>query len=370
MISSHISFSLLIFSTTLIFIHSSVVFHHDSPFDACAPSRNRHSSKAPMAAWSKPEEEAPMSAAQLRADRRLAAVDRLGGVSNDSPYPRVAYNDFEDYNKPKSAKQVDLIAEAWGIHEPEPYEEFFGGGGGAIGDHSAASSIRGGYENHSQNVNNNNNNNTNVNTNGRSRGYGLRETYSSDAPPVRKPTGRLPPPQPLNLPGSSRPASLDAPGGLPSPPLSGSPGAPKRSKSLMQKFRKMRDQPNVPVDAVMQGGDEPSPPSSIENYTEGPRSGRPTHRQQNSFFGRFGGRNNSNGPVSPTESSEHYVYVERSTQNKALPPPPRPIDTPTSPYGNDKDGYFEGPGSPGAGLGRKTSLLKRVKGVVRGGATK
>jgi hypothetical protein len=30
-------------------------------------------------------------------------------------------------------------------------------------------------------------------------------------------------------------------------------------------------------------------------------------------------------------------------------------------------GYFDATNSPGGGLGRKTSILKRVKGVVRGG---
>ncbi|KAL5495397.1 hypothetical protein ACEPAI_860 [Sanghuangporus weigelae] len=341
------------------------MFHHDGPFDACLPSRNRHKAKAPMMAWTNPEDDSPMSAAQLRADRKRGLSDVSG--LKDSPYPNIALGPG-DYGPEKNPKQVDRIAEAWGIHEPEPYEEFFGGGGHATGEESAASSIHGGYEGHFQN--------------GRSRPQGreLRETYAADAAP-RRLANRLPPPQPINLPGGDRSASLDvispAP---PSPPFSGSPGAPKRSKSLMQKIRKMRDQPNVPVEAV-QGDGNSSPPSSSENYaplgySDGGRPTRPTHHQQNSFFGRIGGRNASahGGARSPkSDMSDSYVYVEKSTSNKALPP--RPAETPAAPYnGYERDGYFDGPHSPGgtgttpgAGIGRKTSILRKVAGAVRGG---
>ena len=337
---------------------TSPVFHHDGPFDACAPSRNRHKSKAPMMAWTNPEEDAPTSAAQLRADRKRGLSDPYGG---DSTYASAGLGS-DLYGYQQNPKQVDRIAEAWGIHEPEPYEEFFGGGGRATGDSSAASSIKGGYEGHNQN--------------GYSRPQGreLRETYAENVQ-VRKPTGRLPPPQPIILPGASRSSSLDGPPtAIPSPPLNGSPGAPKRSKSLMQRIRKMRDQPNVPVEAV-QGDENPSPPSSSENYaplgySDGGRPTRPTHRQQNSFFGRFGGRNASAhaGQRSPNaEVTDSYVYVERSASNKALPP--RPAESPATPLnGNEKEGYFEGPHSPGNGIGRKTSILKRVTGKVKGGA--
>ncbi|EJD04085.1 uncharacterized protein FOMMEDRAFT_155219 [Fomitiporia mediterranea MF3/22] len=342
------------------------MFHHDGPFDACAPSRNRHKSKAPMMAWTSPEDDGPMSAAQLRADRKRGLPDVAG--LRESPYPTFGA-DTDPYGTQKNAKQVDRIAEAWGMHEPEPYEEFFGSGAGhGTGDNSAASSIYGGYESHYHNARN------------RPQGRELRETYAEDAQP-RKAKVRVPPPQPLNLPGTGRSTSLDAPSNsLPSPPLTGSPGAPKRSKSLMQRIKKMRDQPNVPVEAV-QGDGNQSPPSSSENYppggySDGGRPSRPTHRQQNSFFGRFGGRNASAnaGATSPSpDMNESYVYVERSTNNKALPP--RPAETPITPLnGHEKDGYFDGPHSPGGtpmspgnGLGRKTSLLKRVRGAVRVG---
>lgn len=318
-----------------------------------------------MMAWTAPEDDGPMSAATLRADRRKA-------VDESSPYD-VAYDDHYGGYAPRDNKQVDRIAEAWGIHEPEPYEEFFGGvaGGGGGGDASAASSIRGGYESHAQN--------------GRTQTrHQLRETYTTESPPVRKTTTRVPPPEPLNLPGTNRGASLDT--SMPSPPLSGSPGAPKRSKSLMQKIRKMRDQPNVPVEVAAYGDGNPSPPSSSENYGSGGanevvsdgggRTGRPSHRSQNSLFGRLAGRTPSANPglSSPiSDVDNHYVYVEKH-KGKALPP--RPMETPlaTSNGGYEKEGYFDNavppaggiPSSPN-GIARKTSILRKVKGAVRGG---
>jgi hypothetical protein len=148
----------------------------------------------------------------------------------------------------------------------------------------------------------------------------------------------------------------------------------------MQKFRKMRDAPNVPVTHA-EAAEEYSPPSSLENYsapaqtTTEARPGRPSHRHQNSFFGRFG-RNQSASrvqPVSPREENfEQYAYAKSA--NKALPPrPPQEI----SPEAEKDGGYFDAPVSPGGnainsggGLGRKTSLMKKVKGVVRNAAAK
>lgn len=336
-----------------------------------------------MLAWSSPpdEREDPMSAAQLRAvNRRLAPVDNLGG-SNDSPYPSFGRGHATDagdlYSPPK--KQVDRIAEAWGIHEPEPYEEFFAGGGakphGETGLASAASSIHGGREGPS--------------SNGRRPihdGKILREQfkeYLDDGrpPPVKRtPTRSLPPPQPIFVHNSTRTEPDPISSSLPSPGFS--PGAPKRTKSLMHKIRKMRDSPNVPVGAE-EPGEDPSPPSSLENYANAAdnRPSRPTHRTNNSFFGRFG-RNPSVSrnipPTSPTsDTSEAFVYVDdpKYKNNKALPP--RPHESPASP--DEKNGeYFDDPSigatpvSPGGtgGLGRRTSLLRKVKGVVRGAANK
>ncbi len=66
------------------------------------------------------------------------------------------------------------------------------------------------------------------------------------------------------------------------------------------------------------------------------------------MIGRFarGGRRD----VSPT-----YAFADRA---KGLPA------NPTSPV----NGYFDGPTSPGGGLGRKTSILKKVRGVVYRGS--
>ena len=357
------------------------VFHHDGPFDACMPSRNKHKSKAPMFAWSAPhdEREDPSSAAHFRAatsERRPTVADSFGG-HYDSPYAVASQmsSDFGYHQAPK--KQVDRIAEAWGIHEPEPYEEFFGGGGypnpnGDSGHASAASSIRG--------IDNQRNRRNTREQFGDHNGDGRIQ-------PKRAIKSNIPPPQPIFIAESvSAPGnSGDVSSSLPSPGI-GSPGTPKRSKSLMQKFRKMRDAPNIPANYA-DGADDGSPPSSLENYSVQPtqtnegRPGRPAHRHQNSFFGRFG-RNQSGsrgqaaqGEISPTlEAPEQYTQTatnrnRNSSSNKALPP--RPLDF-TSPD-VERDVYFETPVSPGgtpmspsgSGLNRKTSLLKKVKGVVR-----
>jgi hypothetical protein len=69
--------------------------------------------------------------------------------------------------------------------------------------------------------------------------------------------------------------------------------------------------------------------------------------------GRFarGGRRD----VSPTAPVEPYAFADRA---KGLP------ENPTSPV----NGYFGAPSSPGGGLGRKTSILKKVRGVVYRGS--
>ena len=69
------------------------------------------------------------------------------------------------------------------------------------------------------------------------------------------------------------------------------------------------------------------------------------------ILGRFarGGRRDT----SPTVP---YAFVDDRT--KELPA------TPASPM----EGYFDGHASPGGGLGRKTSILKKVRGVVYRGS--
>ena len=69
------------------------------------------------------------------------------------------------------------------------------------------------------------------------------------------------------------------------------------------------------------------------------------------ILGRFarGGRRD----ISPTVPTDPYAFA--GDRVKELPA------TPTSPM---NDGYFDASTSPGGGLGRKTSILKRVRGVV------
>lgn len=262
-----------------------------------------------MAAWTPRELGAPAS--DLR--------------NMDSPYPsaKAAATFSYEYEQPK--KKVDAIAEAWGIHEPEPFEEFFAGGGGRQGD-TPTSSIY----------------------NGRS----SRRDRSDDSQPRPRHNKRavVPPPKPIFVPDAT--ADVNDDWTAPSPPAT-SPGAsgPKRSKSLMQRIRKMRDAPNVP--SVNPLPEEVSPSSSTESA---PRS---SHRHQASRNGDARGADST----SPNpEGSDAFVYIDdpKRRGDKDLPITP---GTSGAEYGD----YFDTPSSPGGGLGRRTSLMKKVRGVVRGG---
>ncbi|KAL4069666.1 hypothetical protein V8B97DRAFT_606066 [Scleroderma yunnanense] len=337
------------------------MFHHDGPFDACTPSRNRHRTKAPMLAWTtNPAEEY--------------------ALNPSGPYPSPdAYNGgfAPIYDAPK--KKVDAIAEAWGIHEPEPYEEFFAGGGTTRRDGGTpSSSIYAGREGHVSR------NTTPQHSLGRRSkdGRDLREVYreylDDDTRQAqlrdkdrsgrdRRARGGLPPPQPIMVPGPEAYHS-DIEGGPVSPS-----GQPKRTKSLMQRFRRLRENPGIPAD------DRPTdrlPSPTQRDYQSGTR---PTHRSQNSFLGRLGGSSGYNGEhvdrrgytkenTSPmSEASEAYVYIDDPRREKRLPATPHALATTRTSSGEDRYGYNDAtPGSPGPGLGRKTSLLKKVKDVVRG----
>ncbi|KAI0068456.1 hypothetical protein BV25DRAFT_587746 [Artomyces pyxidatus] len=335
------------------------MFHHDGPFDACAPSRNRTRTKAPMYAWTAINHEDEQVAARYR-EQDGQAPPAIPNYESPFPSPELAKTMQANYYPEPPKKKVDAIAEAWGIHEPEPYEEFFAGGGGRDNDASP--------------------NHTAVPSSGRD-GRGSRrnrdarrEVEDSAAVPrvrgARRPT--IPPPQPIFV---AEDAVIE-PEYPASPPQPGSPGlggaAVGRNKSLMHRIRKMRDAPNVPVaysdmGAPAPGNEAPSPTSSGESAGAAQYATRPTHRSQNSFLGRLGlhGREN----VSPT--SEAYVYVE-DPKTKDLPATPHSPHYRT-PSGENEREYFEardGSGAattPGGGLGRKTSLMKKVKGVVRGG---
>jgi len=271
------------------------VFHHDGPFDACAPSRNRHRTKAPMAAWS---------------DQTKQAIEEDFRATKESPR----------YEPPR--KKVDAIAQAWGIHEPEPFEDFSAGGGQSneYRPHQVSYSRR-----------------------------------SEEAPRRREAAPRrtaLPPPQPIFVPG----ADAEFLASEPSPPLSpGSGAGMKRSKSLLQRIRKMRENPNMPVNNGESNG--------VQNTYDSGGFGHPTHKSQNSFADRLAGGGIREQLPPPPEND---VYVPAETaKNKDLPRPPN-----TS-ANSGEEGYFEqqtevSEQPPTTGLGRKRSLMQRVGGVVRG----
>jgi hypothetical protein len=245
--------------------------------------------------------------------------------------------------EPQQRKNVDAIAEAWGIHEPEPYEDFSAGGG-----HS---------NDYRQNY-------TPTAAIPKKSNADEPQQFSRRAP--RK--GSVPPPQPIFVPEADEDV-----GSPQTTPISSSPGGGmKRSKSLMHRIRKMRETPNVPVN-----NDE----QSNEGYEGPPSPGatRPTHRSQNSFLGRFGRSANGNGngreyTGSPSADDEAYVYID-DPKDKQLPKLP-PGGSGTAPE-NGADGYhdanYSSQGnnrSPGGGSGgseeRKRNLLKMVGKAVTG----
>ncbi|KAF9455094.1 hypothetical protein P691DRAFT_654706 [Macrolepiota fuliginosa MF-IS2] len=303
------------------------LFHHDGPFDACAPSRNKQRNKAPLYAWS-----------------GVPDPTQYG----DSAYPSAhAYTAFSnDYPDPPK-KKVDAIAEAWGIHEPEPYEEFFAGGGSTRpeGD-TPASSIYNGRDSHNPNS-----------TRSGVPKRGKDEVQQPQVTKEQRPRGAtrrslVPPPQPIFVPDPAE-GVYDISNN--SPPAS-SPGFPKRQKSLMQRIRKMRDAPNVPVGPEYAEYEQPpSPNSPLEQPQTAPNPSRPTHRSQNSFLGRFG--------KSPQpQGSEPFLLIDPLPSNKELPPPP--MASATNSRDSAQTGVPQDYASPG--INRKTSIMKKMGRVVRG----
>lgn len=325
-------------------------FHHDGPFDACAPSRNRHRTKAPMLAWTPSQEMgdqegilgvpsandsrlSPLAQATINAMAQstmgsspyaaASSTGKKGKRSKDVPKLPPDLDAYFPAGRPTSPKRRETIADAWGKGEPEPFEEFFAGsvgtavnGAGETGLASAASSIYGGKEGHG-------------NANGKRRER-----------PLRRPTKNLPPPMPIFPPES--PTEITTPVDVsPGTATSPGPGGPKRSRSLMHRIKKMREQPNVPV-GYEPGPSDEDPSSSSENQHG---ATRPSHRHQQSLLGKFGNRS----PTSPTFPVEE--------DEKDLP------GLPTSPRLHEQDGYFSAPPNS-SGLGRKTSIMQRVRGVV------
>lgn len=285
--------------------------------------------------------------------------DRLSPMtpsSLDSPYTVVnsgttgLYPSYASIPSSLPKKRVDALAEAWGVAEPEPFEEFSAGGG----DRSASNSIKNGKESHSSSVR---------------RVKESREAYRDiQGSHHRNKTTRsaIPPPQPISLPGSRPTDSHSTPSrdGPHSPSYYAQnenyrDSSPRRSKSLIARIKQMRDAPNVPVtydegDSVESRSDvyESVPPSDLAPVGSTPQP-RPTHRHQSSFLGLFkASAGGGSTPVSPTYPAEDlgYVYPEES-KDKDLPPTP-----------GDYFGDARRPGTAPA-LGRKTSLMKKIKGV-------
>ncbi|EIW64570.1 uncharacterized protein TRAVEDRAFT_106684, partial [Trametes versicolor FP-101664 SS1] len=242
------------------------MFHHDGPFDACAPSRNRHRTKAPMLAWS----------AATEADREALASAREvqpRGYESPGPSPDI----YVPYEAPK--KKYDAIAEAWGIHEPEPFEDFSAGGGATSRPSGETPRSHG-------------NSSSRRTKDGRDARDVYREYLDEHhpSPARRQPTTKraLPPPQPIFVPDSE----LDNGNNPPSPTAGGpvSPGlTPRRNKSIMQRIRKMRDSPNVPVGQYDEDDSrrrEASPGGKTHittaraPFSQGQAPARPFHRSQ------------------------------------------------------------------------------------------
>ncbi|KZW02000.1 hypothetical protein EXIGLDRAFT_760229 [Exidia glandulosa HHB12029] len=347
----------------------SIALHHDGPFDACAPSRNRNKNKAPMMAWaaSPGSEDQQLSVPPVPVDSRVSpraqatmAAMQQASAGFDGPYPKMASpglggSEWSSLAPPK--KRHDALAEAWGIAEPEPFEEFFAGGG----DHSRPSSVHRGVEGKK----------------GRD-GRDLRDVYKDylderPTPKRRETRSNLPPPAPIALPGQSTGAVNDP---LPSPSnyTSSQDGTPKRSKSLLGRIKKMKENPNIPLSATEERSAESSP--TAEKFPNGDRQvsrqpARPGHRSHNSFLGVFQHKERS----APRSANGQESFDIAREDAKGLPNLPHNHSTPNfSPPEKKSADYFDRPStssggpptSPNGGLGRKASLMQRVVRGVRG----
>jgi hypothetical protein len=281
-------------------------------------------------------------------------------AANDSPYPTpdVYKNTFSNdyYDPPK--KKVDAIAEAWGMHEPEPYEDFSAGGGSVRpeGDTPNSSIYNGRGGGAKRSTKDNTRDPREVYKEYLDEGQQQQTQQQKEARRMKRST--LPPPQPIFIADPNHPDALESPPLL-SPSLSSPRNeAPKRNKSIMQRFRKMRDSPNVPMGNYEETEQIPPSPTSAENSYSVSAPTRPVNRQKDSFLGRFGGGNQN---ISPTSDS--------FDQSKDLPA--TPFDRNNGTTDQDALGYFDERiggsteySSPNGG--KRTAILRRVKGVVRG----
>lgn len=157
----------------------------------------------------------------------------------------------------------------------------------------------------------------------------------------------------------------------------------KRTKSLMQRIRKMRDSPNVPVggaiatqeagyfsDIPYSSNGPPSawtpggraPPVKEETEPEMQQVRLPPQRTHTHMGGNSKEQGRPRQAAVAESPDEPFVFVDAAAtvaaaRDKALPPPPGQT------YESDS-GYVNG--QNGAGIGRKISLYKKMKGAVVG----
>jgi hypothetical protein len=294
-------------------------------------------------------------------DQALARARKTEPQQTPRGEPNAYASPVIPYEAPK--KSHDALAEAWGIHEPEPFEEFSAGGG--IGGHSRQST-RGSTPVATQYAGSTTPTSRRSRENAPSSGGGASAAAARQG--RREKRTPLPPPQPIFVADNEH--FVDAASDPESAPASPtSPHGPKRSRSLMHRIRNMRDNPNVPAGAAQEQSYESDTGAAEAERPQRPP--RPTHRSQRSFLGRIGGAGGgapaqvstprsprADDTMSPASEKEAFVYVE-----KQLPRDPAP----RSP---GEGGHFDESynGVAGAsGLGRKTSLMKRAKGLMRGG---
>ncbi|KZO98398.1 hypothetical protein CALVIDRAFT_44890 [Calocera viscosa TUFC12733] len=405
-------------------------FHHDGPFDAVARSRNVHPSRAPMGVFdydtllptSGGGGPYPTSAAiaAVAAPPQRPLHTRARSSATGAVAPSVAINPAFIQSPVVPDKKKNAVAEAWGIADPEPFEEFSAGGTAGNNGYSAhvspvsASAPSGSASRTAYND------------------YWNEGDAARNASRNARRTRTLPPPQQIMLPGSNfdpnayRDIQEDSPGSddkayspiSPTAYPGTSPPRFKRTKSLMQRIRTMRDNPNVPVGAPDPDGVDPVSPFDVQ-YSASPSLDEPRpilygadrEGMQNSYSTASFERereNRSNGkksgmslfnrlarsprqrdisaspPVSPTEENGGFVLIQSPRErprHKALPSLPPDIRSPpvSGSKGYEKESYFDGaypsasngvpPGSPmtpgGHQLGRKRSLLSKMKGVTR-----
>lgn len=246
--------------------------------------------------------------------------------------------------EPLPKKRNDALAEAWGVAEPEPFEEFFAGDGS--GRASTASSVRASADgSHPR------------------RGRELKAEVSSEKPRLapRRTTQRAPPPKPIAVPGGT---GFYTESDIPSSNEPDSPGT-KRSRSLMQRIRKMRENPNIPVSSEANFREETIFPVTSDSA----RMPRPSHKSHNSFLGRFTKPPNpfvsDEPPASPFSDN---AAVDNVAKEKQLPMLPASVPTSAGSVGDE--GYFDGVIANGEtsgsnGLSRRTSLMRKVVNGVK-----